>query len=1358
MEDELLQIIEAMEAAGESPEEIAKVVQAYNVPAQEKKNPNVTDSTSEDGSSEPPKVGFKDYLAYAGSAMRGLPYVGPKSESMKALESGTARMVGGLMGLPDKLAKADLTIKMELAKTFGSDEVKKKTQEIQDKINSLPEDQRTEAKLKLQAATTPASQIFGIDVSPVNQWFADQADDIKDAQEEIDKTRKAYDTNIIDDIKSGNIGQASGRMVNGLIESVPMMMMTVGTGGAGLLAVGGSVASDKMEELEREGEMSDLEMLGVGAARGTFEAAGGKLLQGIFKPVLGKVSSQQAAEITESFVSRLKNAATNAGKEFSEEAAQSLQEEITDALIKGEDIEWGKTFKNAVDGGLIGAFSTAPANIIPGQDAGQAQRALDVEAGNVIPLGIRAVEQDGTELRQIGEQSRAQMQKKDVPTKQKINKQVDNALDQLVDRQASVKRKIRKAGLPNTNAFMVANSGASAQAKNLSEKAYNGTVANLTNAEISTLEEIIFARRVQAIDANRLERGLEPVLHPNGYNSQKAEKDLQAYREQLGEDAYNNLLQRSENYFNEYKSLLQTMYTEGLITQQTYDTFAEVNYQPRQFLDLLEDMDGNFLLEELGKSEAGSLAKNQIKSLKEGSDGMLNMDAFGILQASIMSRSRAVFANRMNSTFSDEFRARKKEIDAMRQSGVMTKEQQQESDNFAMLEADVKPDKIVKFDKKGNPQFAMKGVKGFSPIYYYKDGVRNRMWLRDEFYNKYTDTNNQYIGATARENIALFSGTSSVKTLATGNNPLFFITNTPRDFLFVLGFSPEYGNEVISNSLKLTVDAARGIRDVVRGGANYDKYLEYGGGMDFLALQGKYKEKGLLKKGVDAAISQKTQDKITKNWAKRNLDKFNLASEVGIRMAVFNKSIQNQMKELGIEDINSLDKSQQDIIYTKAVKSARELTDFNQGGKVTKALDAGLPYLNAAVQGTRAAASNLKQRPLETTARIAQITGYTAALSIGGAMAAIARFRDDEDEEVKGMSNNEIYFETLRGVSPYDLNNYFIVPLGSRDADGNWNYLRVAKSQAITPALNAAEHFIRKQMASVDGIQYQQDLGETMMETFNTNILPMEPNVKKVASRVPLFDASMALYGIDSYTGNPLSWDRGKIPEQLEGIVDSRVEPVYKELGKAIDQSPVRLQSAVESYITTPSTNPYVGMIYGMGNLVTSDDSFDEVLGDFAGDMGKAMTRRLFKSTSEYNKVAKAKERASEEIIEAYRKHIESEATVRNAVKEAKRTGDSQAALEGIQEVYAENPELLEKSLKWFKSEVGKKRLNPLVSSLRFEDNKEVKALLIADRFGDKLLKNQPDYSEQEKAILKQLLEEKVIDQEVLVLYKNIFN
>ena len=1029
---------------------------------------------------------------------------------------------------------------------------------------------------------------------------------------------------------------------------------------------------------------------------------------------------------------------------------------------------------------------------------GFTQQQID-DAFNKIPKSIKE-----SQLSKIGESSRQKMKTKGVPLMKRLNDRYNRFIEEALDRQALPKRIMRKAGLANTPTFMVANAGASSHAKRLAEKAYDRTVAGLSNKMITRLEEIIFARRVKAIDTNRAERAADakdkfdkisdeynelkkkrikdrnqedidkineykkledrynrlkdPIIHPKKYTSEQADIDLEVYRKELGDKDFNDLIKRADNYFDEYKSLLKTMNEEGIIDDDVYEMFAEVDYQPRQFLNHITDINGDLLYDEMYSVQTQSLADKQIQSLQKGSDQDLYMDAFSILESSILSRAHAVFSNRMNKTFAKEYNNRLDEINKLKEKQNPTKNELKEIADFEALQENILMDEITGYTSTGKPEYKLSDAKtlGYKPVYYYENGIKNRIWMKKPFFDKYTDTNNQYLSSVARENIALASGTAAVKTLATGKNPLFFLTNTPRDFMFILAFSPEYSSNVAKSAFQLMRDASKGVRDVVKGTELYDKYIEYGGGMDFLALQGKYKNKGILKSMVDATFDKKTQDRIGKNPISKFLDKFNLASEVGFRMAVFNKSINNQLKELGETNINKLSKEQQDLIYTNAVKQARQLTDFNQGGRAVKALDAGLPYLNAAVQGTRAAASNLKQRPLETTSRIMQITGYSAAMVIGSSIAAIAAFRDDDDEEIKNKKTSEIYFETISAVSQYDLDNYFIIPLGIKDDRANWKYLRIAKSQALTPYLNASEHYIRKAIAEQSNIEYKQDLGETMMRTFETNISPLPLSIKQSAGRIPLFDATMALYGFDSYTGNPLSWDMGKIPEQLEGIVDDRVEPAYKELGKVAGQSPVRLQSAVESFITTPSTNPYIGLTYGLANTAVSLGDTESIVSDLK-NIGTQSMKRLIKSTSEYNEVAKAKERMSDEIIDVYRKHIEVEANVRKAVKTAKETGDTEKALEKLNSIYKENPEMLDNIRKWYKSEVGKKRLLPLVSSLRFQEIKEVKAIILADYFGKKLMKSDPDFTEREQKVWDQLKQEKVIDKEVVQFYVNMF-
>ena len=936
----------------------------------------------------------------------------------------------------------------------------------------------------------------------------------------------------------------------------------------------------------------------------------------------------------------------------------------------------------------------------------------------------------------------------------KINSFFSKAVDELVDRQASVKKALNKIGLDKAVDYMVTKSGYSAHAKNKAREVHKKVFDGLSDKRIESLEEIILHKRIIAVDKNRADRGLEPVKHQDGFNGEESAQALEGYMDKLGGTVFKDLVDRANNYFDEYQNLLKEMKDEGLISQESFELFAEVDYQPRVFLDFLEDMDGNLLLDEVDRSERVPLSDKQIKAMKTGSEGSQLMDAWYLIQKSIQSRSAAIFSNRVNKTFANEFSKVEAEVKALKEKTILTKTERTKIKNFDKVNENIKKDEVVGYTKTGKPKFKLSddNTKGFKPLYFYEDGVQNRIWLKTEFHEKFTDTGNAYLSAEVRETVALATGTAVVKTLATGNNPLFFITNTPRDLAFVLAFSKEYNSNVIGNSIKLVKDAAKGVKDVVNNSDNYSKFLEYGGGMDYLAIQGKYKNKGFAKSVVDGVLDKRTQDKVVRNRVKRFLDKFNLASEMGIRLAVFNKGVANRLKG---RDMNDLSKEEQDMIYTQAVRSARELTDFSQGGRVTKALDAGLPYLNAATQGTRAAVNNLVDRPVETMARITQITAFTVGSTIGAAMGAIAYFRDDEEDKEK--TNSEVYFETLKGVSEYDLTNYFIIPLGQKDPDGNWKYLRIAKAQALSPILNTAEHYTRKTLAKNSGIEYKQDLNRTLRNTVDNNILPINLNPLEAATRVPLVDATFAWNGIDSYTGNPLSWDRGDIPSELEGIVDKRVEPLYKEMGETIGESPVRLQSVIESFITTPSTNPYIGVLYGIGNLTATNRTTKDIADDFGKDMVKAASSRLLKSASEYNEVSKMKERISKESLEIYRRHIITEDGVRTLIKDYKENKDLDKTKEGVRKLAGDNPEMVKRIVSWVGSEAKKKKLEPLVASLKFQKNKEVRALLIAERFGDMLLKeNRGALTEQDRAMVNKLIDAKVFDSETIVFYKNI--
>ena len=782
---------------------------------------------------------------------------------------------------------------------------------------------------------------------------------------------------------------------------------------------------------------------------------------------------------------------------------------------------------------------------------------------------------------------------------------------------------------------------------------------------------------------------------------------------------------------------------------------------PRQLIAAMVDIHGDFMMEELDNASTVSLAQDQIRALGEGTTSELNMRAYDMLMASILTRSRGLFHNRLHKVFIEEFENQQEAIKKLKEKSPedLTKKEKRDIKAFERLESMVMVDQVVE-GKDGKPTFVMKKhPQGWKPIYWYENGTKNRAFMDPQLHRSFTDTNNNLLNSTTREAVAIGSGTRFVKLLATGKNPAFFVTNMPRDFLFTLTFSPEYGNFVPVEALKLIRDATKGMASVLGHKKDFKKFLEYGGGMDFLVLQGKNRPGGIADswaKGMTAITGGRNKIGLTKKIFKA-IDRFNLGSEMAIRLAVFNKSVANQMRERGMKpsQIETLPKKDQVFIYTKAIKSARELTDFNQGGRVAKAMDAAFPYLNAAVQGTRAAFEQYKRRPFETTFRIAQGVGITVSATVFGSLALIAKNRGDDDEEK--LTEQEIYFQTLEQVSEYDLLNYFIIPMGKKDDRGNWRYYRIAKAQTLTPFINGIEAIQRRQMAELNGIPYEDLVQNPIWKSVEKNILPMEIGLG-VVGRVPLASAWMNWNGIDAFTGKPLDWRRGEIPVQYEGAFDDRVEQFYKELGEQFEWSPVRMKKVTESFVTTPSTNPYVGLSYATMDFLTSRN-LNEAVGGVSSqgsNLWEQVSKRVVKSGSVYNEVSKIKERASDVTKEAYGNALKMENTVREAIDQYKKDRDADALEEVIMEQISLDPLKAKKVKSWAKSQIKKEKLHPFTSSIAFTDNPEVKAILLFEKFGDEFLNKDIPRSKAEKTIMLELVKSGALDKSTIQYYKRI--
>ena len=447
-------------------------------------------------------------------------------------------------------------------------------------------------------------------------------------------------------------------------------------------------------------------------------------------------------------------------------------------------------------------------------------------------------------------------------------------------------------------------------------------------------------RRIIQIDEDFDNRGKERIVHTEGesgvpINKEIAEANLNDYRNILGITLFNDLMRRSETYFDAYKKLLDIMRENGLITQDLYDMLKPLLYQPRRFLNnFVSFQDGETLI------DVKDLALNaaQIKRLESGSD------------SEIMMNSRLLLAFSAKSVFSRV--ARNKTYTAIAQAA-------NDPNNSSWISNDNQPN--------------------FKPVNYFVDGEKAQFYIREDFQKQLYDATRHLINPNIAKNIRILSGSAILKSFATQVNPLFALKNFPRDILHVAMFTNIYGNNLYSSIFKISRDAFKGMHDKMSKSTDFKEWLEYGGGMDFLSTE-----------GFEAQSIQGGSF----NKIKGALSTFGEYSEVGVRLAVYKKTKGDLMSDFVSQNGRQPNAEEADQIKTQAAVASREVIDFAQGGSWAKAGENVIPYLNASIQGFRVGAQYIKNNPANFAIKLAQLS-----LSVGIIMFYNALVADDDDWE-----------------------------------------------------------------------------------------------------------------------------------------------------------------------------------------------------------------------------------------------------------------------------------------------------------------------------------------------------------------------
>jgi hypothetical protein len=869
--------------------------------------------------------------------------------------------------------------------------------------------------------------------------------------------------------------------------------------------------------------------------------------------------------------------------------------------------------------------------------------------------------------------------------------------NKIIDRQSDIKRLIKGIGSKESiRAYnlLVSKAGASGFANYRFKNAEADIYKGLSKNDLDTLEDIIYARRMVAINESRAKKGLEPYTGMDGYSEVKALKDLDAIKNKIGEKKFNDLSKRATIYFGVFSENLKKLYESGRINEETYINLRDIEYSP---IKTIKYIIGYNLDAETIDKEASKLgvSKKDILALTDSNENAIIFDSKWLLLLNVMSVEGRAFENKMLNEFSDA-------IDGA------TQEQRDAISEFII------DNPIVKQTSTGSIQYKYNQNNvpvGYSIVSFFKNGVKKDLVVKEAYATQLLDIKSSNQGLNL---IGTLTGAKILRFFATGGNPLFIIGNTAVDFQNILFFSDVYSKFKLFGGAQLSYDFVRkflkGVSTSNRKNKIYNEYVEHGGAMDFLSNDGLRALKSLSPKNKILNISQKVligYGNIMSYLGEK--------SELAFRLAVYDKVKGDEISKFKKENGRDPDAKELDDIMYEATRNARETMDFNQGGTWVKAADNMMPYLNASMQGFRRPLEYAKNNPLGFANSLVQasvMAGSVAAMSLAALMRSVA---DDDDEEKKKV------LDVLDSLSDYEKATYHIIFTGKKDKDGEYEYYRIKKLPVLSVMSTITEQFTYKYLLSEVGIKYDVD-----QEVINRSIeasTPLSPS--DIKSRNPLISA-LITYGWneDTFTGEKIFREPRdkKIAATAEGLYDDKVDQIYKEIAPSLGLSPIRTKAAIEKIVTSENTNPMISIFYASANGFFNKDGYGAEFSDAFSNVFDASARKLKRFTNKDNIRYKEEDNIEnrEMIIETdiYNKEQKVYNTIKNTYKDGKELSNGE--LVDLIKTNFEKKDYKKYAKKYY-AYIKNMNIDRSVLDILYEDTPEVQALRLYNRYGSEL-------------------------------------
>jgi len=667
----------------------------------------------------------------------------------------------------------------------------------------------------------------------------------------------------------------------------------------------------------------------------------------------------------------------------------------------------------------------------------------------------------------------------------------------------------------------------------------------LTQTEKRVLDNLILASRMVDIGRYKTPKQFKFPKEIEPKNS-IAYLELFPEIEKLSPEQASTLSRRVDAYFEWMKKPLQDMLSEGLISEQEFADLSSHNYRRLKLVDVYDKK----YQAKVGKKKR-TVYDSGVESLARGRDTDVFEPSSQVMALEVFNRAYGrVMNNKAN-------------------RALLELARKDETNPFVRIK-----------EKKGD-----KIPSGWNRFFVYEEGQRKTIYLSPEMSKEWIVSNPE-MSYRLSQMVRWLSGSAVLRTFATGINWGFALANLPRDVMhtwfaartFENGkWKPLYNANMPVFGIQMTHDLTSVFSDAVLRRGRYENYINEGGGMEFMVHQGRLLQRG---RHIEGPI-----DKLYDFFGY-----FGETSEIMTRLAIRERALRKG-------------KSPQEATF-----AARDYMDFGQGGGIGKAADNGIPYLNAAIQGTRGLLRSFKDNPVRSTYKLAQLGALTTGIYI-----AMQKMHPQTAKNLKGN---------------IDMQNNLCIPLGDQfgfeDEHGNMRYPYI--KIPLDPGQKFFKTFFEAAADKWLGNEVDVDrVVDSLKEQSPVGVTELPPSISGLLGYVTNKDFWLN-EDIWRKTDKPFSW-----PESREEYTKNTPE-FYKDVGKLTGLSPERTKYMVEELVTNGTVWSY---LLGQGyDAAFSDLPKSKKEQHLAQVISKIpVIKRFFGVTNPYSKHAKKFSEVEQESV-----------------------------------------------------------------------------------------------------------------------------